>query len=501
MNVPDNNLVLQTKKITKNYPGVKALDKVDFDLRVGEVHCLVGKNGAGKSTLIEILAGSIKPDGGLINIYGEEFIQLNPTKSINLGIETIHQENFLAEDLTVAENIFLGNLRKNRAGFFSLRQCIEEAKKIFATLEVNIDPAVLVSTLTPVEKKVISIAKAFSEKLKILILDEPTAALDEEVENKLFKTVKNLLSKNISVIYISHNLDEIFLLGDRVTVLRDGRKIDTHFVKEIDEKKIISDMIGQEKAELTKRDKTAVVEDGKLEVKHYSRKGVIKNVSFDVNRGEIFGIAGLVGSGRTELVSIIFGVDKKDSGKLLLDGKEITPKNPVDAINKGIGFLAEDRKNNSLMLHRPIYENISVVDLIKRSGAFLKLRNEKKSVQDISDRLNIVAPSINQLVVRLSGGNQQKVVFGKWLLANSDILILDEPTVGIDIGAKKEIYSLLDGLASQKKIIIMISSDIPELASLCDRVGIMRRGKMIKILDRSKVTEENILKYSIGSQN
>jgi ribose transport system ATP-binding protein len=500
MNTPENNFVLQAKKITKNYPGVKALDNVDFDLFKGEVHCLVGKNGAGKSTLIEILAGSIKADGGIVEIFGEECYLLNPTMCISMGIQTIHQENFLTEDMTVAENIFLGNLRKNRAGFFSMSQCIRDAGEIFASLEVNIDPKVLVNTLTPVEKKVISIAKAFSEEVKILILDEPTAALDEEVENKLFTTVKKLLARNVSVIYISHNLEEIFLLGDRVTVLRDGKKISTRFVKEVDERKLISDMIGEEKTEVT-RDKNIGVKDGKLEAKYYSRRGVIEDVSFNVNKGEIFGIGGLVGSGRTELVSMIFGVDKKDSGKLLLDGKDITPKNPVDAINKGIGFLAEDRKKNSLMLYRPIYENISVVDLIKRSGAFLKLKNERISVQDISDKLNIVAPSINQLVIKLSGGNQQKVVFGKWLLANSDILILDEPTVGIDVGAKEEIYSLIDNLAKQGKIIIMISSDTPELASLCDRVGIMKGGRMVKILEHGEVNEENILKYSIGSQN
>ena len=450
--------------------------------------------------MIEILAGAIKADGGIIEIFGEECYLLNPTRCISMGIQTIHQENFLAEDMTVAENIFLGNLRKNRAGFFSMNQCIKDAGEIFDSLGVNIDPKVLANTLTPVEKKVISIAKAFSEEVKILILDEPTAALDEEVENKLFSTVKKLLTQNVSVIYISHNLEEIFLLGDRVTVLRDGRKIATHFVKKVDEKKLISDMIGEEKTEVT-RDKEAGVEDGKLEAKNYSRRGVIEDVSFKVNRGEIFGIGGLVGSGRTELVSMIFGVDKKDSGRLLLDGRDITPKNPVDAINKGIGFLAEDRKKNSLMLYRPIYENISMVDLIKRSGAFLKLKRERISVQDISDKLNIVAPSINQLVIRLSGGNQQKVVFGKWWLANSDILILDEPTVGIDVGAKEEIYALIDDLAKQGKIIIMISSDTPELASLCDRVGIMKGGRMVKILEKNEVNEENILKYSIGSQN
>ena len=500
MEIPENITVLQTKKIIKNYPGVKALDRVDFDLKKGEVHCLVGKNGAGKSTLIEILAGSIKADSGIIEIFGQECHILNPTRCISMGIETIHQENFLAEDLTVAENIFLGNLRKNRAGFFSLKQCIKDAREIFASLEVEINPAVLVNTLTPVEKKVISIAKAFSEEVKILILDEPTAALDEEVENKLFRTIKKLLAKNVSIIYISHNLEEIFLIGDRVTVLRDGRKIATHFVKEVDEKKLINDMIGGEKGEIT-RNKKSFIEERKLEVKNYSRKGVISDVSFEVKRGEVFGIGGLVGSGRTELVRMIFGVDKKDSGKLFLNGKDITPKNPADAINKGIGFLSEDRKRDGLMIYRPIYENISVVDLIKRGGPFMKLLNERNSVQEISDKLNIVAPSIDNLVIKLSGGNQQKVVFGKWLLANSDILILDEPTVGIDVGAKKEIYFLIDNLAKEGKIIIMISSDTPELAALSDRVGIMKSGKMIKILEHSEVKEENILRYSIGSQN
>lgn len=500
MKSAENKLILQTRKINKVYPGVKALDDIDFDLFQGEMHCLVGKNGAGKTTLIEILAGSIKPDSGIIEIFGEEYTQLNLTRSISLGIETIHQENFLAEDMTVAENIFLGNLKQNKAGFFSISRCVKEANEIFSLLEVELNPSAIVNTLTVVEKKVISIAKAFSEELKILILDEPTAALDVEVENKLFKTIKRLLDKKVGIIYISHNLEEIFLLGDRVTVLRDGRKIATHQVKGVDEKKLISDMIGEKKGEL-KRDKRVTSTDGNLEIRNYSRKGIINNVSFDVNKGEIFGIGGLVGSGRTELANIIFGVDKKDSGKLLFNGKDITPKNPVDAITKGIGFLTEDRKRNSLMLYRPIYENISIVDLIKRSGAFLRLNDERKAVKDISSKLNIITPSINQLVVKLSGGNQQKVVFGKWLLANSKILILDEPTVGIDIGSKEEIYFLIDNLTKQGKIIIMISSDTPELAAICDRIGIMRKGKMVTILEHDEVTEENILKYSIGSQN
>lgn len=499
MELSKDKSILETIRMNKIYPGVKALDSVDFDLIAGEVHCLVGKNGAGKSTLIEILSGSIKPDAGIIKIFGEEYHQLNPAKSISLGIQTIHQENFLIEEMSVAENIFLGNLRTNKARFFSMRECINAANKIFDSLEIDIKPAVLVKTLTPVEKKVISIAKAFSEEARILILDEPTAALDVEVENKLFKIVKSILAKGVAVIYISHNLEEIFLLGDRVTVLRDGRKISTCLVKDVDEKKIISDMIGEVKKELQRGKKYSSV-DETLEIKNYSRKGIVKDVSFNVSRGEIFGIGGLVGSGRTELARAIFGVDKKNSGKLVFNGREITPKSPVDAINKGIGFLTEDRKKNSLMLYRSIFENISIVDLIKKSGPFLKLNIEKNVVQNISDKLNINTPSIKQPVIKLSGGNQQKVVFGKWLLANSEILILDEPTIGIDVGAKEEIYLLMDNLAKQGKIIIMISSDTPELAAVCNRVGIMKDGSLIKILEGNEVTEANILKYSIGSQ-
>lgn len=499
MGADDNNLVLKIKKINKIYPGVRALNDVDFDLYKSEVHCLVGENGAGKTTLIEVLAGSVKQDSGIIEIFGEKYLHLNPTLSISLGIQTIHQDNFLVEKMTVAENIFLGNLPTNKARFFNMGECIKAANEIFHSLEVDINPAVLVRTLTPVEKKITSIAKAFSKKVRILILDEPTAYLDEEVENKLFKTIKKILAEGVGVIYISHNLKEIFLLGDRVTVLRDGRKIATYFVKDIDEKKVISDMIGVDKKEIH-REKIAL-EDGKFEVKNYTRKGSINNVSFSVNRGEIFGIGGLVGSGRTELVRMIFGVDKKDSGSLFFKGKEITPKNPVDAINKGIGFLAEDRKKDSLMLFRPIFENISLVNLIKQSGAFLKLNREKNDVIDISGKLNIVTPSINQLVVKLSGGNQQKVVFCKWILANSEILILDEPTIGIDIGSKDEIYILMNNLAKQGKVIIMISSDTTELAAICDRVGVMKNGSLIKILEGDELTEENILKLVIGSQS
>lgn len=489
--------ILNVSNVSKFYPGVKALIDIDFDLYRGEVHCLVGKNGAGKSTLIEILAGSINADKGSIEIFGEIYENLTPSKSISLGIQTIHQENQLVEDMSVAENIFLGDLKTNKS-FFSMENCIIASKEIFNSIGVGLNPRKLVRNLSPVEKKVLSIAKAFSEEVKILILDEPTASLDREVEDKLFKTIRNLTSKGVGIIYISHNLGEIFQLGDRVTILRDGRKIETYLIKEVEVNKIINAMIATDRKEIYKRTKSKAKE-GKLEVKNYSRTGFVNDVSFEVNRGEIFGIGGLVGSGRTELVRAIFGVDKKNSGELIFNGKNITPKNPVDAIYKGMGMLTEDKKKDGLIMHRPIFENINLTNLIKRKEYILNLKNEAKEVSVMSNNLKIATPSVRQIVSNLSGGNQQKVVFAKWLLANSEIIILDEPTVGIDIGAKEDIYKLMDDLLDEGKVIIMVSSDNPELVLMSDKIGIMYKGSMVKILEGSEKTEENVLKYSLGT--
>lgn len=492
--------ILNVTGMSKTYPGVIALNNVDFDLFEGEAHCLVGKNGAGKSTLIEILAGSIRSDKGKIEIFDKLYDHLTPMDSISLGIQTIHQVNQLIEGMTVAENIFIGSLKTNKANFFSLNNCIESAKKIFEFIGINIDPKMLVSDLSPVEKKILCIARAFSEEVKILILDEPTASLDKKVENKLFETIRNITKKGVGIIYISHNLSEIFKLGDRVTILRDGKKIATHFIKEIEEKTIINEMIGS-KTKKFQREVRQINKSERLEIRNYSRKGFVNDVSFEVKKGEIFGIGGLVGSGRTELVRLLFGVDKKDSGELLYKGKNITPKTPIDAIEKGIGLLTEDRKKDGLMINRPIYENISLVKLVKSKELFLKLKKEKEVVLNISDKLNIVMPSIKQIVNNLSGGNQQKVVFAKWILANLEIIILDDPTVGVDVGTKEEIYNLMNELAKKDKIVIVISSDTPELVLVSDRIGIMRGGSMIKILKGKDATEENVLKYVLGTKN
>ncbi len=491
--------ILKAVGIRKTYPGVTALDNVDFDLFEGETHCLVGKNGAGKSTLIEILSGSIKGDEGKLEIFDHEYEHLTPPVSMSLGIQTVHQTNQLIEGMTVAENIFIGDLKTNGAHFFSMNDCVKSAKEIFDFIDINLNPKQLVNKLSPVEKKILCIARVFAQKVKILILDEPTASLDKEVEDKLFKVIRNIKAKGVGIIYISHNLGEIFTMGDRVTVFRDGKRIATRLLKETDEETIINDMIGS-KARKFHRE-SQIVENEKLEIRNYSRKGFVNNVSFEVKKGEIFGIGGLVGSGRTELARLIFGVDKKDTGELIYQGKNITPKSPVDAIEKGIGLLTENRRKDGLMVEAPIYENISLVKLIKSKGSFLQLGEEQKETEHIAGQINIATPSIKQIVKNLSGGNQQKVVFAKWILANADILILDEPTIGIDVGAKDEIYNLMNELSKQEKIIIMITSDNPELVSVSDRIGIMKNGSMVKILEDEDTTEENVLKYALGANN
>jgi ribose transport system ATP-binding protein len=501
---PTENLqtgnVLEALRVSKRYPGVLALDNVEFDLKLGEVQALVGQNGAGKSTFIEIIAGSIRPDLGRIVVGGRELSHLDPALSIELGIQTVHQENQLVEELSVAENIYLYNLPTSRFGFASLSTCIRAADGLLQELGINIDSSLKLIELTFVEKKLISIAKAFSRQANILILDEPTASLDKTGKTILFDIIKKYTQKGLSVIYISHHLGEIFEICDRVTIFKDGRKINTTSVKDTDMTTIVREMIGKSSTALTKRtsgpESSATAE--LLEVVDYFQQDVVKHVSFQVKKGEIFGLGGLVGAGRSELARLIFGMQKKDSGQLIYGGQDITPADPSDAIRKGIGYLTEDRKLDGLITMRPIFENISVVELSKSKDRFLNLAREKDQTGSMSQQLAVKTPSISQAVVNLSGGNQQKVVVAKWLYAESQILIFDEPTVGIDVGSKGDIYALMIDLARQGKIIIMISSDNPELVSVCDRVGVMRFGKLVTILAGNQISEENILKYSLG---
>jgi ribose transport system ATP-binding protein len=492
--------ILEAVKVSKSYPGVQALKAIDFDLKFGEVQALVGQNGAGKSTFIEIIAGSLRPDSGQIILEGLSYPYLEPSRSIELGIQTVHQENQLVNELTVAENIYLYNLPQTRFGFVNYSDCFDATEGLLEELGIEIRPGRKIKELTFIEKKLVSIAKAFSRKAKLLILDEPTASLDEHGKNILFAIIRENTKKGLSVIYISHNLGEIFEICDRVTVLKDGKKIATHKLKDIDMNAVVQEMIGRSTTSLYIREKSAAQreEQGILEVCDYSREGVVDHVSFTVRKGEIFGIGGLVGAGRTELARMIFGLDRKDTGRVVYRGRDITPQNPYDAIQKGIGYLTEDRKENGLMLVRPVFENISLARFAKSLRMIMNLARERSDTTHMSKQLNIKTPSINQIVINLSGGNQQKVVLAKWLYAESEVIIFDEPTVGIDVGAKGEIYRMMENLARQGKIIIMISSDNPELIAVCDRVSVMRDGRLVAILKGKEINEENILRYSMG---
>jgi len=492
--------ILEAVQVSKSYPGVRALDQVDFDLRLGEIQALVGQNGAGKSTFIEIVAGSLRPDSGQIVLEGKSYSALDPSQSIELGIQTVHQENQLVDELSVAENIYLYDLPKNRGGFVDYTRCRRATAALLQELGIAVPVTRKISSLTFIEKKLISIAKACSRKAKVLILDEPTASLDEGGKNILFDIIRQGTRRGLSVIYISHNLGEIFEIADRVTVFKDGRKVATHAVAEINMGAVIQEMIGRSSASLYNRQKgvTSAADGEKLEVIDYSRTGAVEHVSFDVHKGEIFGIAGLVGAGRTELARLIFGLDPRDSGRLVYCGRDITPFSPFDAIRKGLGYLTEDRKDSGLVLGRPVFENLSLARFAAGASLLMNLGRERSETGGISKQLDIKTPSLAQRVINLSGGNQQKVVLGKWLYAGSEVLIFDEPTVGVDVGAKTEIYRMMDELARQGKVILMISSDNPELVSVCDRVGVMRDGRLVTILAGAQITEENILRRAMG---
>lgn len=499
----DSRPILQAVQICKWYPGVQALDCIDFELEEGEIHALVGQNGAGKSTLVEIIAGSIPYDTGNLIIDGSICLNWGPAQAIEYGVQTVHQENQLVEEISVAENIFLYNLPRTKYGFVNLSHCIEKADELLDALGIKVSSGRKVSSLTFVEKKLISIAKAFSLKAKILILDEPTASLDEHGKNVLFELIRRYSKMGLSTIYISHHLKEIFEICERVTVFKDGQRVSTSRVADTDIHSIVHEMIGKSSDKLFKRsikplDRSAAAET--LNFSHFSRDGAVKDVSFSIRAGEIYGLAGLVGSGRTELANLIFGIDRKDSGTVLLNGEDITPKSPFDAVRKGFGFLTEDRKDSGLVLVHSVKDNISLVNLVKKplGDGFLRLGKEEDDTKIVSDSLDVKTPSVHQRVINLSGGNQQKVVLGKWLFAESNIIIFDEPTVGIDVGSKSDIYRLIDRLAAEGKFIIIISSDNPELVSVCDRIGIMRFGELVKELEGTEISEEHILKYSLG---
>ena len=491
--------LLEFRRVTKSYSGTKVLTDIDMRLHAGEVLCLVGENGAGKSTMIKILSGAVTPDSGEIELFGNVYSHLLPRQSINLGVATIYQEIDLVDNLTVADNIFLGEELKTRLGVVDHRRQEEITDQLLKRLNMHtIRATMMLSDLSTAQKQSIQIVKALKHEARILILDEPTASLGEEETEALLDLVRCLAEQGIGIIYISHYLEEIFQIGTRVLVLKDGVKISEANVSEVTQEAVIHDMIGRDASSFYQREHFPPG-NSELRIEHFNRGSVVRDVSFSMRAGEIFGLGGLVGAGRSELVRMIYGCDPNRTGRVLIDGEDITPKSPKDAVNKGIFMITEDRKGIGLFLQRSIRENIMVTSNEKRG--VLKLRQEAETVDRTIERLQIKAFSREQEVGKLSGGNQQKVVIGRCLQDPGRVYIFDEPTKGVDIGAKEEIYRQMLELAKAGKFVIMISSSMPELISMSDRIGVMREGQLVSIVPAEEATEDGLLKLFIGLES
>ncbi len=485
--------LLRMENISKRYPGVLALDNVSFELRKGEVHCLLGENGAGKSTLMKILSGALKKDKGRIFLEDNEANYKIPSEAQKLGIGIIYQDFKLIPELTAADNIFLGSeILRSSFSFLDKRKMNELAQKVLHELGEEIPADVSINKLSVAQRQMIEIAKATHRNINILAMDEPTASLTtSEIEN-LFKVIRKLKSQGVGIIYISHRLEEIFEIGDRVTVMRDGKKIDTSGIKDTNIKGLIKQMVGRELADEFPKH-TAKIGNAILNLEGINC-GKLKDINLKLHKGEILGLAGLVGAGRSEVARIIFGADKTESGKIIFEGKEKIFKSPKDAINSGIALLTEDRNLYGLFMERSIRENVSVSNLSPlMKGIFIDKAEEKKVVGNYFDQLQIKAPSQETKVENLSGGNRQKVVLARWLHTNSKIIIFDEPTAGIDVGVKYEIYNLINKLVEQGIGVIVISSELPELIGISDRIIVMCEGRISGELEKKDFSQEKIL--------
>ncbi len=496
------SVLLEMKGISKRFRGVQALNGVNFDLREGEVHALVGENGAGKSTLMKVLTGIHQPDAGEIFYLGKPYAVKNIGESQALGISMVHQELNMMNDLTVAQNIFIG--REMRSGFIIKdNDMVKETRAIFDHIGIDIDPKIKLGRLTVGKQQMVEIAKAVSRDCKVLILDEPTAALTQTEIDELFRIMADLKSKGIGMIYISHRMDEIKTISDRITVMRDGEYVGTVDTDSVTKDEIINMMIGRVVYEDPKTH-SEVPEDAEtvLEVKNLTSGNLFKNVSFKLRKGEVLGFSGLMGAGRTEVARAIFGADPIDSGEIYVNGKPVSIKSPKDAVNLGIGYLSEDRKRYGLMLDKSVAENTALASLDKYiKFGIINDRKIKEEAQIENSKLKTKTPSMEQALKNLSGGNQQKVIIARWLIKNSDILIFDEPTRGIDVGAKSEIYTLMNELARSGKSIIMISSELVEILRMSDRVLVMCEGKKTGELDISEANQEKIMQLATRREN
>lgn len=489
--------IIEINNISVEFPGVKALDSVSLLIKKGEVHILIGENGAGKSSLIKTLCGVNTLSSGSIFFDGKSYTPRNPLDAIEKGIRVVYQEFNLLSYLSIAENIFFERLPR-KGGFLDYKKLYREARILMDQVGLgSLSPNRLVGDLGVAQMQLVEIAKALSTQSRVLILDEPTATLMPAEIDNLFSLIAKLKSQGVSIIYISHRLNEIFRIGDSVTILRNGKLVGTHKAEELDIPRIVKMMVGRSLEKEFPFDESIVPKGELLRVESISYKGSIHQNSFHVRKGEILGIAGLVGSGRTETIRALYGADPKTSGSIFLDGKKLDIRSPRDAVKAGICLLTEDRKEQGLILEMSCMENTTITDLKKVSRrGFLDMKREKDATEKQIREMNIKTPSINQKTLHLSGGNQQKILIGKWLFRDSEVFIFDEPTRGIDVGAKYEIYLLLLKLASMGRGIIMISSDLPELTGICHRIAIFSNGRITGELDRRDFDPEKILSLS-----
>lgn len=491
--------VLRMVNISKHFPGVKALDRVTFVVNRGEVHALVGENGAGKSTLMKILAGALQPDEGEIYLEGKKVLIPTPQSAWEKGISIIYQELNLLPDLSVVQNIFLGREIRSRLRSLNYSAMVQEAEALLMRVGVDVPPQAMVRDLSVAQRQQVEIAKALSLSAKILVMDEPTASLSETEVEKLFGIIRDLKDRNVTIVYISHRLEEVFRIADRVTVLKDGKCVGTYPIGELDRDRLVKLMVGRSFSE-TFPEKAKEAGPVVVEVRNLSVPRIIRDVSFSVHAGEIVGFFGLVGSGRTDLAKALFGFYPHYSGEIVVKGKAVRVHSPQRAIAEGIGFAPEDRKSEGLCLGLSVKDNciMAVLDDV-RSALFLNRKRETELVQRFVTDLRIKTPHFRQRVRNLSGGNQQKVVLAKWLATQPDFLIFDEPTRGIDVGAKQEIYHLMRQLAHQGKAVLMISSELPEVIGMSDRIYVMHDGTVVKEFGwGEEVDEEKIMYFAAG---
>lgn len=491
-----DEVVLEAKNITKRFPGVLALSNVNFRLRKGKVHALMGENGAGKSTLMKIIAGIYQADEGDIYLHNEKVVFHSPKQALAHGISMIHQELSPIMDMTIAENLFLGK-EFCKGKFINYKKMNQEAALLLEKVGIDLPPVMLMKKLTVSQMQMVEIAKALSYEADIIIMDEPSATITEKEVSNLFRIIRNLKEDGRCIVYITHKMDEVFKISDEITVFRDGAYIGTYDSDKITENELVVKMVDRELSEIYPSRANAAGEVV-LKVEGFSQDGVFEDVSFELRKGEILGLSGLMGSGRTEVMNALFGITAKTAGAAYMKGEKIEKHTPRQMISKGMGYVTEDRKGNGLVLDMSVYDNTILSSLEKLSNRIgvINNRNALKAAEEYKEKLNIKTPSLQQTVKQLSGGNQQKIVLAKWLLQNPDILIFDEPTRGIDVGAKTEIYKLIAKLAEQGKAIIFISSEMPEILGMSDRIIVFYEGRKKGELSKEEATQERIMMFA-----